>query len=120
MDPAPRALHGYFSRELAPALTIDSGDVVSFQTLDAGWGAIEQEAGFSEPRDYIPRGLARDVAHELAPPHVITLSAPEGPPASRLRGNASLVIRRMSGKIAGRGASMRSRQLRGNEREGRP
>ena len=52
LDPAPRALHGYFSRELAPALTIDSGDVVSFQTLDAGWGAIEQEAGFSEPQDY--------------------------------------------------------------------
>jgi acetamidase/formamidase len=60
-DPTPRALHGYFSRELAPALTIDSGDVVSFQTLDSGWGAIEQEAGFSEPRDYIPRDLARDV-----------------------------------------------------------
>ena len=71
LDPAPRALHGYFSRELAPALTIDSGDVVSFQTLDAGWGAIEQEAGFSEPRDYIPRDLARDVAHPLAGPVAI-------------------------------------------------
>ena len=71
LDPAPRALHGYFSRELAPALTIHSGDVVSFQTLDAGWGAIEQEAGFSEPRDYIPRDLARDVAHPLAGPVAI-------------------------------------------------
>ena len=36
LDPAPRALHGFFSRELAPALTIESGDVVSFQTLDSG------------------------------------------------------------------------------------
>jgi acetamidase/formamidase len=71
LDPAPWALHGYFSRELPPALTIDSGDVVSFQTLDAGWGAIEQEAGFSEPRDYIPRDLARDVAHPLAGPVAI-------------------------------------------------
>src|SRR5262245_35953512 len=71
LDPAPRALHGYFSRELAPALTIDPGDVVSFQTLDAGWGTIEQEAGFSEPRDYIPRDLARDVAHALAGPVAI-------------------------------------------------
>jgi acetamidase/formamidase len=49
LDPVPRALHGYFSRELAPALTIDSGDVVSFQTLDAGWGAIEQEASSASP-----------------------------------------------------------------------
>jgi hypothetical protein len=32
----------------------------------------------------------------------------------------SLVTWRMSGKMAGRGASMRSRQLEGNEREGRP
>src|SRR5262249_15798188 len=41
------------------------------QTLDAGWGAIEQEAGFSEPQDYIPRDLARDVAHPLAGPVAI-------------------------------------------------
>jgi acetamidase/formamidase len=54
-------LHGYFSRELAPALTIDTGDVVSFQTRDSGWGAIEQEAGFREPRDYISRETWRDV-----------------------------------------------------------
>ena len=66
LDPAPRALHGFFSRELAPALTIESGDVVSFQTLDSGWGAIEQEAGFSEPRDFVPRDVTRDVAHALA------------------------------------------------------
>src|SRR5262249_35468257 len=71
LDPAPRALHGYFSRELAPALTIDSGDVVSFQTLDSGWGAIEQEVGFSEPRDFVPRDVTRDVAHALAGPVAI-------------------------------------------------
>src|SRR5262249_7615698 len=71
LDSAPRALHGYFSRELAPALTIDSGDVVSFQTLDSGWGAIEQEVGFSEPRDFVPRDVTRDVAHALAGPVAI-------------------------------------------------
>src|SRR5262249_9207509 len=64
-------LHGYFSRELAPALTIESGDVVSFQTLDSGWGAIEQEVGFSEPRDFVPRDVTRDVAHALAGPVAI-------------------------------------------------
>jgi acetamidase/formamidase len=71
LDPAPQALHGYFSRELAPALTIDSGDVVSFQTLDSGWGAIEQEMGFSEPHDFVPRDVTRDVAHALAGPVAI-------------------------------------------------
>jgi acetamidase/formamidase len=30
-------VHGYFSRELAPVLTIDPGDSVRFQSLNAGW-----------------------------------------------------------------------------------
>jgi acetamidase/formamidase len=30
-------VHGYFSRELAPVLTIDAGDSVRFQSLNAGW-----------------------------------------------------------------------------------
>ena len=76
LDPAPAALHGYFSRELAPALTIESGDVVLFQTLDSGWGAVEQEAGFSEPRDFTPRDLARDVAHALSGPVAINGARP--------------------------------------------
>jgi acetamidase/formamidase len=79
-------LHGYFSRELAPALTIDSGDVVSFQTLDAGWGAIEQEAGFSEPRDYIPRDLARhdvgSITHQPANLEIPANPLAPAPPAA--------------------------------------
>ena len=71
LGPAPETLHGYFSRELEPALIIDSGDVVTFQTLDLGWGAIEQEPGFSEPHDFTPRDLAHDVAHALAGPVAI-------------------------------------------------
>ncbi len=36
--PLERAtLHGHFSRDLLPVLTIESGDTVLFQTLDAGW-----------------------------------------------------------------------------------
>lgn len=38
LEPGEKTLHGYFSRDLAPALTIDSGDTVRFTTLDAGWG----------------------------------------------------------------------------------
>jgi hypothetical protein len=32
-----RSLHGHFSRVLEPVLSIDPGDSVRFQALDAGW-----------------------------------------------------------------------------------
>jgi acetamidase/formamidase len=61
-------VHGFVSRDLAPALSIDSGDRVVFQTLDSGWGAVEQIRNFSEPREFAPRDLRRDVAHALTGP----------------------------------------------------
>src|SRR5262245_12990030 len=63
-----QGVHGFVSREVEPALTIDSGDTVIFQTLDAGWGAIEQSANFSEPKEFSPRDLSRDLAHALTGP----------------------------------------------------
>ena len=30
-------LHGHFSTDLAPVVTVDPGDSVSFQALNAGW-----------------------------------------------------------------------------------
>ena len=38
IDPERRTLHGTFSRDLAPVLTIAPGDTVVYRTLDAGWG----------------------------------------------------------------------------------
>jgi acetamidase/formamidase len=61
-------VHGFVSRDLAPALSIDSGDRVVFQTLDSGWGAVEQIRNFSKPREFRPRDLGRDVAHALTGP----------------------------------------------------
>jgi len=37
LEPDERTLHGFFSRDLAPVLTVDSGDTVVLRTLDAGW-----------------------------------------------------------------------------------
>ena len=37
VEPDRRSLHGAFSRDFAPILTIDSGDTVRFRTLDADW-----------------------------------------------------------------------------------
>ena len=61
-------VHGFVSRDLAPALSIDAGDRVVFQTLDSGWGAVEQIRNFSKPREFCPRDLDRDVAHALTGP----------------------------------------------------
>jgi acetamidase/formamidase len=49
INPDRGTLHGHFSREMPPVLTIDSGDTVRFRTLDARWG-IDHESKF-EPRD---------------------------------------------------------------------
>jgi len=63
-----QGVHGFVSRDVKPALTIDPGDTIVFQTLDSGWGAIEQTANFSEPKEFSPRDLNRDVAHALTGP----------------------------------------------------
>jgi acetamidase/formamidase len=47
--------HGYFSRELEPALTIDPGDSVVFRTLDSGWGLEPWEGGPYRPRRELER-----------------------------------------------------------------
>jgi acetamidase/formamidase len=44
-----RTLHGHFSQELEPILTIEPGDTIAFSCLDSGWN-IEPEVEF-EPRD---------------------------------------------------------------------
>jgi acetamidase/formamidase len=37
LEPDERTLHGFFSRDLPPVLTVDSGDTVVVRTLDSGW-----------------------------------------------------------------------------------
>jgi acetamidase/formamidase len=34
----PHTVHGHFSRDLVPVLTVDPGDSVAFSSPDAGWG----------------------------------------------------------------------------------
>jgi len=46
IETAGPTLHGFFSRDYPPVLTVDPGDSVSFTTLDAFWGA-----GPSDPAD---------------------------------------------------------------------
>ena len=37
IKPERSTLHGTFSRDYEPVLTIDSGDTIIYETLDPGW-----------------------------------------------------------------------------------
>ncbi len=66
---ARETLHGYFSRERTPVLTIDSGDSVQFSTLDAGWHV-------APGKKYEQRNSDFDRGHALIGPIAIRGAAP--------------------------------------------
>jgi acetamidase/formamidase len=59
-----RTLHGHFSRDLEPILTVDPGDSIAFSCLNAGW--------WGDPRElFEPRDPELDAGHALiGPVHV--------------------------------------------------
>jgi acetamidase/formamidase len=78
IEPERRTLHGSFSRELEPVLTIDPGDTVCYRTLDAGWN-LEQRRSTVEserPRKFEPRDQERDNGHALCGPIAIRGAQP--------------------------------------------
>lgn len=46
LEPDLRTLHGYFSAERAPILTIDPGDSVIYRTIEANWHVEPSRAGY--------------------------------------------------------------------------
>jgi acetamidase/formamidase len=54
-------LHGHFSRDLAPILTIDSGDTVAFPCLDSAWH-------LAPDKTFEPRDEQLDAGHALVGP----------------------------------------------------
>lgn len=66
-----RTLHGTFSRERAPVLTIASGDSVQFTTMDAGWHLLDDR-----DRRYEPRDPVTDKGHALCGPIAIEGAEP--------------------------------------------
>jgi acetamidase/formamidase len=61
-----RTLHGHFSRDLEPVLTVDSGDSIGFSTLDAGWGL--EPPTTRDRRCFEPRDPDLDEGHALIGP----------------------------------------------------
>ena len=77
IEPERATLHGSFSRDFSPALTIEPGDTVHFRTLDAGWhlGPFTNE----EERltnVFTPRSKERDSGHALCGPIAIRGALP--------------------------------------------
>jgi len=50
IEPTENTLHGFFSRDLAPVLTIDPGDTVNFKTLEAEWGLENFNVTLVDPK----------------------------------------------------------------------
>jgi acetamidase/formamidase len=61
-------LHGFFSRERDPVLTVRSGDTVRFQTLDTAWGMLENPDPFSPPPKFPDRNPREHPGHALCGP----------------------------------------------------
>lgn len=76
MDPERSTLHGTYSREHPPVLTVDSGDTVRFRTLDSGWNLEPHKAPGQRSRAFEPRDPERDWGHALCGPVAIRGAEP--------------------------------------------
>ena len=69
-------LHGHFSRDVPPVLTIDAGDTVRFQCLEAMWG-LEPHNGLNNERRFLEnRDPELDDGHALTGPVFIRGAQP--------------------------------------------
>ena len=76
MEPERATLHGSFSRDYPPALTIGSGDTVRFRTLDSGWGLEPSKGPGIKRRSFEPRVKDQDRGHALCGPVAIRGAQP--------------------------------------------
>ena len=70
IEPERKSLHGHWSRDLPPVLTVQPGDTVRFRTLEAGWSlAPRQTSDREEARAmFEPRDPQTDSGHALCGP----------------------------------------------------
>jgi acetamidase/formamidase len=75
LHPSRRTLHGHWSRDLAPVLTIDPGDTVQFTTLEAMW-CVERRPARWPWKQVEPRRPVLDDGHALTGPVAIRGARP--------------------------------------------
>jgi acetamidase/formamidase len=76
IEPERRTLHGRFSRELEPVVTVTSGDTVRYRLLDAGWGLAAPSDTSGTRSRFGPRLEPRDAGHALCGPVAIAGAEP--------------------------------------------
>jgi acetamidase/formamidase len=76
VEPTRETLHGHFSRELPPVLTIEPGDTVRFRTLEAGWGVEPRRPDGSPHALFEPRDPEVDGGHCLCGPIAVRGAEP--------------------------------------------
>ncbi len=76
IEPTRETLHGSFSREYPPILTIDSGDTVLFRTLNSGWALEPPSFQQGKVKQFEPRLKGRDDGHALCGPIAIRGAQP--------------------------------------------
>ncbi|MFI7604548.1 acetamidase/formamidase family protein [Micromonospora sp. NPDC049366] len=67
LTPDDKTLHGHFDPDLAPALTVDPGDTVTYRTLDCWWSAAPYAGGPHRDRPRVPQ-YQPDHGHALTGP----------------------------------------------------
>ncbi|MDQ3458106.1 MAG: acetamidase/formamidase family protein [Deinococcota bacterium] len=76
IEPEERTLHGHFSKDLPPVLSVEPGDTVRYRTLDAGWGLEPFGEDGNERRLFEPRQPGLDDGHALCGPIGVRGAAP--------------------------------------------
>lgn len=71
LEPTMANLHGHYSRDLKPILTIASGDTIRYKTLDSGWSEMGQPNPYEKPIKVKGRDRERDPGHALLGPIAI-------------------------------------------------
>jgi acetamidase/formamidase len=76
--PERRTLHGHFSCDLPPILTIEPGDTVRFRTLDSGWNLEPRRSTVHAegPARFEPLDPVRDRGHALCGPIAVRGAEP--------------------------------------------
>jgi acetamidase/formamidase len=75
LEPDSTTLHGYFSRDLSPVLTIDPGDSVTFRTLDCWWSSGPFTGGHFPDRPRVPE-YVEGAGHALTGPVAVRGARP--------------------------------------------
>lgn len=78
IEPDQHTIHGVFSRDLPPILTIDPGDTVRFRTLDADWNLAPRQSTRHDksPPQFTPRPDGQEDGHPLCGPVAIRGAQP--------------------------------------------